>query len=281
MKKINTKICKIALSAMLLGLTAGSAQAAALIYEPFSQTAGDLNGQAGGTGLSGNWSRNSTVTVVESPTLSYGDLQNTGGQVNLPSSSGVDAWVATTTVLGDNNLLTNSATLWFSFMFRPTGSGGSTNEKGGFGFGTERLDGYYNGLNMINSGNGVGCSVNAYTLEAATWSGGGNASMTGSLPLPQNTSTLIVGKIEWGTLDTDDERITMYTPSTTNLVTLGTSISRTVAGFDQSVLDTVSFTARGQEDDQTYDEIRFGATYADVSPQSAPPAPTGTMIIIK
>ena len=87
---------KILGSLIVLGAVAfaGSAQAA-LIHESFSQTAGGLGGQAGGEGLSGNWSVNQTVNVVGTPTLSYGSLPNGGGQATLSNGNGVDAWVNT------------------------------------------------------------------------------------------------------------------------------------------------------------------------------------------
>jgi len=247
----------------VLAAGGGCLQAAAVIYEPFSQSAGSLGGQAGGTGLSGNWSISQTVTVVDTPTLSYGDLPSTGGQVNLPTNSGVDAWIATTSVLLDNNLLADGATLWFSMMFMKT-SGGGSNEWAGFAFGTERLDATYQGVLMTNSGNGVGFATRNASVNVATWLGGGNAAQGGSLSVPYSASTFIVGKIEWGAAAGDAETITLYTPSLTDLATLGTGVSKTVAGFDQAALDTISFTQRNSGGTYTFDEIRFGATYDDV-----------------
>ena len=244
----------------------GSVNAAA-IYEPFSQAAGNLNGAVGGTGLN-TWSADaSIVTVVNPPTLSYGDLQNAGGQVNLANSPGTDASVTTTTVLADNNLLDNGATLWFSTMFLKT-SGGGANEQAGFAFGTAAVKGAYNGARM-NDGYGVGFFTRNASLNVATWSYGA-PSTGGSRSVPYSTSTLVVGKIEWGAGAGDVETITIYTPSTTDLGTLGTGVSQTIAGFDQTALNVVSFTQRNSGGLQIYDEIRFGATYADVTPVPEP-----------
>lgn len=250
--------------------------AQALIYEPFSQTPGSLGGQAGGQGLSGNWSINQTVKVVSPPSLSsYGELQKNGGQADLPNGNAVDAWVTTTSVLGDRNLLDNGAMLWFGLMFQKT-SGGGPNEQAGFAFGTERVDGAYNGVRM-DTGYGVGFTTRNNSLTVATWNNGGPAT-GGSRSISYSTPTLIVGKIQWGATTNDVERITLYFPSLEDLEVMGPSVSKTVAGFDQTALDTVSFTQRNSGGTQTYDEIRFGATYEDVAP---PPPPAGMVIIFK
>lgn len=258
-----------------VGLTLGhpsASQAAPVVYESFGQTAGDLNGQAGsGIGLAGNWSDEQTVSVEDTPTLSYGDLQNTGGQVRVGAGNSTDAWVTTSSALGDNGLLDDGATLWFSYMYEKA-SGGGANEWAGFAFGTDRLNASFSGANMTNSGNGVGLTTRDAGVRVATWSGGGNADQAGTLSVPLNTSVLIVGKVEWGATGGDDETITVYVVDPSDLGTLGTGASKTVAGFDQTLLDTISFTQRnaGNPGTSIYDEIRFGATLEDVTPVPEP-----------
>jgi len=238
------------------------------IYEPFAQTAGSLAGQAGGTGFSGNWSVNDTVNVVTPATLSYGNLPNVNGQVELTTSGGTDVWIATGSGLADGNMLADGATLWFSFVYQKT-SGGGANEQSGFAFGTERVDGAFNGVQMINNGYGVGFFSRDASISVATWDGSGVPSTGGSLSLTYSNSIFIVGKIEWGATAGDVETITLYSPSLTDLGNLGTGVSKTVAGFDQTVLDTVSFTERGSGGTHTYDEIRFGSSYESVIGQGS------------
>jgi len=62
-----------------LGLTAVSALGALEIEESFDMTAGNLNGQAAGTGLTNNWTASSAAVAIPA-TLSYGALANYGGQ---------------------------------------------------------------------------------------------------------------------------------------------------------------------------------------------------------
>jgi len=106
--------------------------AEALIYEPFEQAAGigepvSLTGATPGLGLSGVCSAGNNVVVQDPPTMSYGSLPNSGGELVLPSSASTNAWISTDTVLADHDLLQDGATLWFSMILR-TISGGGANE---------------------------------------------------------------------------------------------------------------------------------------------------------
>jgi hypothetical protein len=254
-KTFAATLAAIAIMAMV------SSAHAALIYEPFSQDAGALNGAPGGTGL-GTWSATtgSSGVTVGAETLSYGDLPHTGGQATVPSSGGTKASVTTTSVLADNNLLDDGATLWFSVMFMKTANGGA-NEKSGFALGNAALNPAFNGLNM--AGQGVGfASMGGSSVNAGVWNNG-NVSTGGGLGITLGTASLVVGKIEWG-VGAGVEKITIYTPSLTDLATPGTGVSKTIAGFDQSTLNIISLGHRNSNGDQVYDEIRFAATYDEV-----------------
>jgi hypothetical protein len=272
MKK--TKILGAIVTAGLLGASHG----ALIIKESFSQdTSGGtgLSGKAGGTGLSGNWSTNNTNNIISPTTIGYGDLSNAGGELQMTASGGTDAFVSTSSALFDAGLLADGATLWFSFMHEKTGVGGNTNSKGGFAFGTDRIDGAFNGTNMTNSGNGLGLQLLGSNVSAASWAGGGNFNSTGALgTLAADTSYFFVGRIEWGATAGDVETITLYNPSTSSLGTLGAAISTTtMAGVDQTLFDTISMTTRdAAEGIVKYDEIRFGSSYAFVSPIPEPSA---------
>lgn len=263
-----------------LALSCASANAAAVIYEPFSQDTSStiiLNGKAGGTGLSGNWSSTtggSAVNVVNPPTLDYGNLDNSGGQANLANSGSTWASITTTTGLANAGLLNDGATLWFSYVFQKTANGGS-NEQSGFAFGTDRVNPAFNGLNMQNSGSGLGVFTNGSAVGASSWSGGartggagGNNTFTLSEP------TLVIGRIVWGATVTDNEVITIWTRALDDIDTApstGGSI-RTSGPLDQSAFGTLSFGQRNSTGVHTYDEIRFGASFADVSPIPEPSA---------
>jgi hypothetical protein len=277
--KIKNKSYRLGAITMLAGFSLATQQAhsAAIIYESFSQTAGDLNGKAASTtGLTGNWSDDQTDTIVEQ-TLTYGNLQNAGNQLNIDNGNSNDVWVTTSSALGDAGLLDHGAELWFSFMYSKTATGGTSNEKGGFSLGTGRLSSGSSGANMIDSGNGIGARVFATNAAAASWTGGTQTASSGA-GISLDTSYLIVGQINWGATNLLDDTISLYLVDTSTL-TLGSSISTRNAGaLDQSAFNTISMSQRNSGGTVTYDEIRFGASFDDVV-VSAVPEPSTTALI--
>lgn len=252
-------------SAFLAGITSITA-APPLIHEPFSQLAGTLNGKpASSTGLTGNWTVGAgTVNVVNPDTITHGALANSGGQVDIPNASSVHARVTTSSALADAGLLADGAELWFSLVFQKTSTGASSNEWSGFAFGTNYVIGASGAVNMNGSGNGVGFITKGAAVDVTTWTGGANTRTT-SHTVTSSTPTVIVGKINWGATSGDVETITLYKASP-NLSSLGTGVSRTMPGINQTAFNMISFTQRDSGGTHTYDEIRFGATQADVLP---------------
>lgn len=279
---------------LLAFLTAGTFGAAAVngaavIYEPFSQAAGDLNAKAASTtGLTGNWSDGNTVTVVTTPTLTYGDLQNTGGQVNLTSSASTWAAASTNSALSTAGLLTDGATLWFSYVFKKSSHGGS-NEQSGFAFASERVNPAFNGLNLNATGYGFGVFTNGSSVVASSWSnstarsaGSGTAALQDSTPdTPANNdgfgTTFVIGKIQWNNDPGLNDSLSIWTRALDNIATEPTTGASTrSAVILQGQLDTISFGQRNSGGTHTYDEIRFGATFADVA--VAIPEPSATLL---
>lgn len=247
----------------------GTASAAPIIYEPFAQSAGSVSGKAGGTGLN-NWAIVSTAsTVATTPTLAYGQLANSGGQLSVPSGAGVTAYVTTTSALSNAGLLTDGATLWFSFVYSKA-SGGGTNERSGFAFGTDHLvTSGTSGANMSNSGNGLGVFTKDKGILPITWNGGGGGvTGTGGSFTNYGDTVTIVGRVVWGATSGDVETLTIWSPDETNLplnvAGLGTGWSKTMAGVDQTAFDTISMQQRNSGGAIIYDELRFGASFNDV-----------------
>ncbi len=238
--------------------------AGALIYEPFGQPLGSLAGTATGAGLSGNWTINQAFNVVD-PFDNYGALGNQGNRVDIPSNPGAWAQATTTSVLADNGLLEDGATLWFSYVFQKTAGGGS-NEHAGFAFGTSGVRPASNGLNMANSGSGLGVYSRDLGLTASSWTGGTRAG-GGTVNLNAYSSpALVIGKIEWGADGTTDDILTLWTRSLDDIETAPTAggAVRNAGALNQSAFNTISFGQRNSGGTQTYDEIRFGSTYWDV-----------------
>ncbi len=241
-------------------LTASPASAVLVVYESFSQSVGGLNGKAAGTGLAGNWT-STTPNVIASPTLSYGILPNAGNQADVATGQAAgNASATTTNALSNAGLLNNGATLWFSVV--TTGALGS-NQHSGFAFGNAPLAPSFDGARL--NGDALGFYTRQGTVQAAAWSPGGNLlpdSLSGTLSAPQSSTNFIVGKIEWGATAGDVEKITLFKPSLATLALPVTSVSTTIAGFNQTTLNIVSFASR--QGPQSFDEIRFGSTFEDV-----------------
>ena len=106
------------------------------------------------------------------------------------------------------------------------------------------------------------------------WNNGAKSTLSDSIGITTGAE-LLVGKVVWGA-GAVSETITIYNPSTTGPITLPlTSVSTTVNGFDQTALNTISFSSRG--DDQVWDEIRFGDSFESVV--TAVPEPTTTALL--
>jgi len=279
------KIITTSLIAASLAAFATSANGAAVIYEPFNQTdaetlGGKTAGVSPGTGFTGNWTVNANVDVVaEYPAATYGDLEHNGNKVEMANSPGTWASATiSTTALTNDGLLSHGSTLWFSYVFQKSNSGNS-NEKSGFGFGTDRVSPAFNGLNMQNSGSGFGTFTNNNSITASSWSGGSRGGNNGVAlqntdPVLADGATLpsfVIGRMVWGADGTADDVLTLWTSALDDIATAPTTggAERT-AVLDQSLFTTISLGQRNSGGIQTYDEIRFGATYADVSPVPEP-----------
>ena len=210
-------------------------------------------------------------TVATTPTLDYGQLAFSGGQVSVPTGAGQTAYVTTTSALADANLLIDGATVWFSYQYSK-GSGGGSNERSGFAFGTDHLvTSGTSGAFMSNSGNGLGVYSRNTSIQPSTWNGGGSGTQgSGTTFANYGDTVLVVGKIVWGATSGDVETLTIWTPDEASLPVneagLGSGFSMTMAGVTQTAFDTISMQQRNSGSAQIYDEIRFGAALADVIP---------------
>ena len=277
------------LASSLIGCS-GSLYAAAVIYEPFNYAAGNLNGASGGgeVGLNGAWVANTDSKVVAGD-LTYGTLSSTGGSVgglnaNVNRFGGARA--ISTSALAGNGLLDDGATLWFSLEVGYGTGGNTTNARLGFALANSQFSASNFRYNINDEaaqlGRGLGLTLGRFPLpptnaqtngvvtatlfrDATTGTGfAGNVFGTSTASLyGAGQYGLIVGKITWGAGATDT--IELYQPSTS--LSLGPVISTLTVDVDQSTFDTITW-ARG--DLVLMDEIRFGATYADVTPVPEP-----------
>jgi len=274
-----------------------AAQAAALVYEGFDYTEGNLNGKGGTTevGLAGTWStgQRGGDIMVTTPGLDWGDLAVSGemgtrGGVGGEAGYHARATRQITSGLSNAGLLADGSTLWFSFIADFTGQN-ITNTVYHLALGTDDLywtDPYVYGdwNTMANSGDGIGVTLprDWYHETDGSWTGRayargvywnddgevpansrGEMHQSGNGTLALNSTdearALIVGKADWGSTET----ITLYAPDTSlNLAAPVISLTTTM-DLDNENFDTLSFLFKNGPE---IDEIRFGATAGDVMP---------------
>ncbi len=236
----------------------GAASGALVIYEPFADTNSTITGNTAGTGLSGNWAGSGAVV---GSTINYGNLQTgSGGAASISNTNG---YVSTGTSLSSAGLLNDGATLWFSFVVT-TGGDVATNGDLGFAFGTDQI-GTGNNIPVANSGTAFGVRFKNNQLRAALWTPGALAHQAGS-SISASTTYLVAGKFTWGAGATD--KLEVYKVDTNLNMTLSSTYS--AVDVNQSLFDTVSFGSKAATPAHFFDEIRFGATSADVLPSSVP-----------
>jgi alpha-galactosidase len=249
---------------------AGGGAGGALIYEPFAGATGALNGQAAGTGLTGNWTRyqgtaGSNELIVSTPGLTYGTLPVTGNFVQNQSTGGTRCnYASLGTALGNAGLLNDGATLWFSILVEPVTSANTTSS---FALASANV------TTSSTSGNAVGINLqNGSDLEYWRLIGGTNTRTNSQTDLHNIGGAglgyrphLVVGKLVWGSGGANDT-MELYMPNTS--LVQGT-IKGTAQSFqiDQSTLNRVILTNTGGG--IKYDEIRFGASYESVIGQGS------------
>ena len=288
---------KSALIATGLTLTfaASSASAAALIYEGFEVGDGTLNANAGGLGLSGNWSSNSLTTAGS---LTYGTLQTSGGKQSVNTGTQFNKGeISPGTTLSSAGLMNDGAVLWMSVLIDNidlNGTPASNDLRSYVTFGAGNSDGFDRIGDGVGGGFGIVLNKQTFTGQGAinvqAWNDGGQGgaepgATRGTLSANNVAAAgtiLAVGKFTWGAFGVTEDLFELYLPDTS--LALGSVVGSMTADFDQlgvgvipgeptasDAFDTISFSGgRSQNGVPQIDEIRFGATYADVTPVPEP-----------
>lgn len=259
-----------------LALTAGSAHAAAIIYEPFAYTAGTIDGtQAGGTGLSGTGWNGTTTNVpysVLSSGLSFTGLADTGGKLQRATAPG-DAMISRgITGSAQTALTANDSTIWFSVLMQ-NNRHSTGNAQGALVFGSGALSsGGAKPVTAAGEGFGVmfkgyGATSGKIDISGIAIDGGSSTVSTGFIDDTGSGSTgdtyFIVGQIDW-TSGTD----TMNLYNVTDVdAALPTAFATMTADLNQAAFGTLAI---GGAQIGAFDEIRFGATLADVGVVAVP-----------
>lgn len=263
MKKI---LQGIATAAVLLS---GAASRASVIYEGFNYAAGsNLEGANGGSGFGSNaWDDQSGATMDEiaSTGLTYGSLQTSGRSLELVTSG--DQNSEATRAFGTSISGTGGTSTWISFLVR----------------GDDLTNGQYATVNlMASSGNSARFGIFWNSSESTAYFGLGrlggipSGPTFSSLAVSEGQTYLVVGQIAWN--DSGAETLSLYVnpaiggtppaPLVTRMESLGTTLAtaRLIFGTDGSTW--------------SFDELRIGSSFADVTPSAVPePGPAGLALL--
>ncbi|MGL4398897.1 MAG: SGNH/GDSL hydrolase family protein [Luteolibacter sp.] len=242
-------------SAAWLHLALCSAASAGLTaYDGFDYgaTTGDLTGKNGGSGWSGAYTHSGNSTIYETTGLTYTGLPTTGGASKtadgvLPAATTIN-FRSFNTIYGDGETET-----WISFLAQRNGAA-STATFAGISF--------YNSNGIASTDSEV-TFANGGTLGAWRIIDNGPPLLNGSTAVTpaSDTTYLLVARILWGAGAGGKDAVSLFVNPT-----LGTLPDVADASLDVEItnFDKVRIAAANAIN-YTFDEIRVGDSYADVT----------------
>ena len=209
------------------------------VYEPFNYSQGvPIDGEAGGAGFAGPWSvKNSNGTVtVDSMGLTYPGLATKGGALRFVAGKDKPSFDLARPFKGQAGH--DMSVVWFSFLIRP--------EKVADGHAYIMLNGQFGGM-------GIG----------KKWGNGFGFHGVSSVKLENDQTYFVVARYDCRS--GNDVAHFWVNPSLDQAPTLD-SASATYAGGDIGLGNSVDFSIQGYgKGIYIYDEIRIGATWAQVN----------------
>lgn len=256
---------KFTLACTLLGvgLFTGTPQshAALLAYEGFDYTAGNVNGDNGGTGWSGAWTSSTSpvyASVVTGTTLGY-----TGGSISINGSGtalSITGGGAGSLNRGFDGTDVGSE-IYFSFLFQAVA--GSGNEFSHF---------YLSDDADLNNSGGIGdfnTAANDSRFGVRINDGTNDTTTTSSLSYTIGTTYLLVGRLSTdgtGGAAGEIDRVELWVNPTS--LTLGTADATVNDAMGLTLADLDVFSTRfvnfASPDQILIDELRIGTDFASV-----------------
>lgn len=249
MKSMKNSLQTLAFAAVLIAFSAQHSHATILLSESFDYSTGNLAGQAGGTGFTGAWTTvgDAGAATVQAGSLAYSTLATSGNKTYV--SPNVAASGASRTF---SNM--NSGTVYMSFLI---------NQDEGTRFFALRLyDGAAQNL-LIGRGTAGTSWILGNTLGVAQDTG---------VAATLDTTFLMVLRIDFNASGAN-ERLRLYVNPTLGTEPLTAQVDgTTTSSFQINKLDIAGGQTGGGNTVSKgwFDEIRFGTTYADVTPVPEP-----------
>jgi hypothetical protein len=240
----------LAASCAVVGcLLATNAQAGQILLDFNDLTTGTLNGQAGGTGVTGSWSGDPNPQVISgnltAPTATHYTLAQSAG-----TAQSIRTTASSTNLNGQDVRAAANAplagTVWFSFLVNPN----DTNARAGISFnasgpaaGGARMDAVGSGFFLSNAA-GAGATTSPVTLAL-------------------NTAHLVVGEVIVNQSNTDDYLRLWIDPDVQTL-TESTTTGRIFDGLNgdwvSNGITSVAVQSYGSTGGGTVDAVRVSNT---------------------
>ena len=277
--RMSLKVNQLVLAVAVLSVGINS-YAQQVVYEGFDYVPGsNLASQNGGTGWGGAWTTNqitnSAAVHSVAGALAFDGLEVSGASAARVFRSGQSTASRVLSPASVAAITNDGSTVWFSVLVNAdVGDGQHVNTFGTIVFGNQQLNatgiGTNNGsgIGIANNGDGFGVgfggtngSFETAMVQGVTFENGNLTQSIADREVVGTDTALLVGKIDWAANGSAD-MMTVYLvddiASPLNVVLTTMTID-----VDQTQFDTISI-ADGQT--SAFDEIRFGATMADVLP---------------
>jgi PEP-CTERM motif len=248
----------VSTAAVALVIASYSASAAPLIYDGFDYTAGTpLDTQNGGTGFANAWQAAQPDYAIASGSLSFGNLQTSGNHVQFTEDNLAVAEMQRP--IFNPGFGAAGTTMWASMLIRPDADVTNTLIWAQFGdlyFGRARFDA---------------------PLNYQVWEPDTSTLQFSSVPIVTGQTAFIAIRFDFNADPLANDTVTFYfdptpgvTPSSGGIVVSDINID--ASGF-------AAFGANGAA--YSFDELRIGETFQDVSPLAGVPEPsTWAMMLI-
>jgi hypothetical protein len=244
----------IASAGLVLVIAAGSAGASPYIYEGFDYTPGQqLDLLNGGTNFTNAWQAAKPDDTIQSGSLSYEDLATSGNSATF-SESNIAGAEASRAVLG-KGLGNDGTTSWVSFLIEP----GALATNGLMEFSIEGMD-----VGMTGQNKGF------YAV------GAGTALESSTVPIVANQTVFVAIEMQFNSDPKGMDTATIFFDPTPGLTAPDVAGLTWTQNFSSSITDLFFDAADGQS--YSFDEIRIGNTYADVSPVAATSTPEPSFV---
>lgn len=237
--------------------------AALIVYEDFNYSVGDLNNENGGTGWGGKWVKDtsSNTDVVAGSLDDPNDLLTANNHASVTGSATGDIYTRSlTTAIG-----VDGTTRYLSFLLSPDSTLDTSNW-----FGLALREGGAGDIFF-----GILARTTTFGIDDETLNGTDDADSLISATL--GTTALLVIKMQFNTSGTDDVFSMYINPNPGSAEpTADATYTYDFAGQDIGTL------VLNSSDSVSYDEIRIGTTYADVTPVAPLPnaAAMGVVLLL-